>query len=456
MPPPGRRRVAARDRQRGRNSCAPMGGNGSRASRQRETGRIADRDAPSFDTHVSPGGTLHGIEFEAAGCQGREAPRDQGVRYPVATSVSAHRAPAGAEKAARQGLDRGSAGAARQAGRRERSLVQSAPEPLVSVVTPVYNGAAYLAECIESVLAQTYSSWEYVILDNCSTDRTGEIARRYASGEPRIRVVRNDEVLPIIPNWNRALRELSPDSRYCKVVHADDCLFPECIERMVELAEANPKVGVVGSYRLDGNVPRPSPGLPYTSPVISGIEICRGTLRSDYSLFGSPSTLLLRSGLVRERDPFYDEAFLHADKAVCFDLLEHCDFGFVPQLLTYTRIHEESQSASRADRYGTRRIENFLMLREYGPRFLPAEELHTRLAAAERRYYRFLVRRILRPGGREILRYHRDQLKRHGLALRTSAFVAASLHEALAQLLHPGRIVRRIAGLGKSSAMRSR
>ena len=45
-------------------------------------------------------------------------------------------------------------------------------EPLVSVVTPVYNGDKYLADCVESVLKQTYQNWEYVIVNNCSTDRT--------------------------------------------------------------------------------------------------------------------------------------------------------------------------------------------------------------------------------------------------------------------------------------------
>ena len=51
-------------------------------------------------------------------------------------------------------------------------------EPLVSVVTPVYNGEKYLEECIESVLNQTYKNWEYIILNNCSTDRTLEIAEQ--------------------------------------------------------------------------------------------------------------------------------------------------------------------------------------------------------------------------------------------------------------------------------------
>ena len=52
-------------------------------------------------------------------------------------------------------------------------------EPLVSVATPVYNGERHLAECIESVLAQTYQNWEYIIVNNCSTDRTREIAESY-------------------------------------------------------------------------------------------------------------------------------------------------------------------------------------------------------------------------------------------------------------------------------------
>src|SRR5579872_7007531 len=108
--------------------------------------------------------------------------------------------------------------------------------PLVSIVTPVYNGEAYLEECIESVLAQTYTNFEYIIVNNCSKDRTGEIAERYALKDPRIRVFHNDKLLPVIANHNHAFSLMSPGSKYCKVVSGDDLIFPDCVMKMVELA----------------------------------------------------------------------------------------------------------------------------------------------------------------------------------------------------------------------------
>ena len=63
--------------------------------------------------------------------------------------------------------------------------------PFVTILTPVYNGEKYLAECIESVLAQTYRNWEYIIVNNCSTDRSLEISERYAQNDPRIKVRTN-------------------------------------------------------------------------------------------------------------------------------------------------------------------------------------------------------------------------------------------------------------------------
>src|SRR6516165_5401066 len=93
-----------------------------------------------------------------------------------------------------------------------------ATRPLVSVVTPFYNTAPYLAQCIESVLAQTHVEFEYILLDNCSTDGSGEIAEDYAHRDPRIRLIRCSQFLSQLANYNRALAHISGVSKYCKMV----------------------------------------------------------------------------------------------------------------------------------------------------------------------------------------------------------------------------------------------
>src|ERR1051326_6867020 len=116
----------------------------------------------------------------------------------------------------------------------------STSEPVVSVVTPVYNCGPYIAECIESVLNQTHRNFEYLIVNNCSTDNTLEIIERYAKTDNRIRVRNNTEFLGVIGNHNNAFNQMSPDSKYCKVVSGDDWIFRDCLTQMVELAEAHP------------------------------------------------------------------------------------------------------------------------------------------------------------------------------------------------------------------------
>ncbi len=111
--------------------------------------------------------------------------------------------------------------------------------PLVSVVTPVHNGAEFLAECVDSVLTQTYANWNFTIVDNASTDATPEIASRYAAIDSRIRHLRFDELVDVTASYNRAFESVDPESEFCKVVGADDMLFPECLERMVAAASVS-------------------------------------------------------------------------------------------------------------------------------------------------------------------------------------------------------------------------
>ena len=257
-------------------------------------------------------------------------------------------------------------------------------KPLVSVVTPVYNGEAFLAECIESVLAQTYRNIEYIIVNNCSTDRSLEIAMDYASKDDRIRVHRNEEFVGVIDNHNIAFGLISPEARYCKVVSADDFIFPECIERMVEFGEAHPSAGIVNAYQLSGSVIRWQ-GFAYPRAVWPGREVCRQVfLGGDPTFgFGTPTSILYRADLVRDKDGFYPNASPHADTSACFKSLRNCEFGFLYQVLSYERTHSETQSSASAqlNRYASAYLNDVI---KYGPWYLDQAEFDRCQAAARR------------------------------------------------------------------------
>ncbi|MFH1932386.1 MAG: glycosyltransferase family 2 protein [Pseudomonadota bacterium] len=291
-------------------------------------------------------------------------------------------------------------------------------QPLVSVITPVYNTEKYLAECIESVIAQTYKNWEYVIVNNCSTDRSLEIAQHYAQKNARIRIHDNADFLNQMQNWNHAMRQISPASKYCKVVHADDWLFPECIDRMVEVAEANPTVGIVGSYRLDENRVNLD-GLPYPSFFIPGREVCRLHLLGHVYLFGSPTSLLIRSDFIISRKDFYNESNIHADYEVCCEVLQNSDFGFIHQVLTYTRRHNETNTIF-CKRLNTYILGDLTILTKYGSVYLNDEEYGRVYNKYLTRYYNLLAKnvfRYLKYRDEEFWTFHKNELKKLGISI---------------------------------------
>ncbi len=210
-------------------------------------------------------------------------------------------------------------------------------EPLVSIVTPVHNGAEFLEECIESVLAQTYTNWNYTIVDNASSDATPAIAGRYAAADSRIRHLRFDEFVDVTASYNRAFDSVSPDSEFCKVVGADDLLFPECVARMVAAASVSETVGMVSAYQLWDSQRIHLHGLPHTTTFAPGMEILRGSLLGEFSVTGGPTATMLRSAFVHERRPFYPSGFRHEDSEAALWLLSRHDFAFVPQVLTFRR-----------------------------------------------------------------------------------------------------------------------
>lgn len=315
-------------------------------------------------------------------------------------------------------------------------------QPLVSIVTPVYNGGAFLSECIESVLHQSYGDFEYVIVDNVSSDETADIARRYSAADSRIRVVRNASKLAMVDNWNRAMQEVSERSAYCKVLHADDLLYPQCLEKMVALALQNPQVGVVGSLRLRGDRIE-CEGLPRDREVFSGTEVARLFIRQE--VFGfAPTACLIRSDLVRARRPFYPERYLHTDLAAYFDLLDQVDFGFLHEVLFFSRVHGASITSTVAEVNQTLIREWLMLLQDYGRRYFTQAELDELEEKHLRRWYRLLVRGAVTGRGREFLNYHLSGLRearRVPTAATLSRAMAAEVAEAI---MHPEKVYRHL------------
>jgi glycosyltransferase involved in cell wall biosynthesis len=303
--------------------------------------------------------------------------------------------------------------------------VDSRPQPLVSIVTPVYNNEEYIGECIESILAQTYQNWDYTILNNCSADRSGEIARGYAARDARIKVHDNQQFLRAVPNHNAALRHISPDSKYCKIVFADDWIFPQCIAEMVAVAEDHPSVGVVGAYGLQEHEILWS-GLPYPSRVVPGQEICRRMFLEDLYVFGTSTSVLYRSDLVRSRDAFYNESNFHADREACVMLLKTCDFGFVHQVLTFKRMDAECLTATLAMDLMTHFGCTLYTLVTHGSEFLTTDEFDACLERLLREYYNFLAVSVMR--GRRDKKFWDYQKRKLG---ETVGFSRARLAEAI-------------------------
>jgi glycosyltransferase involved in cell wall biosynthesis len=271
------------------------------------------------------------------------------------------------------------------------------PQPLVGIVTPMYNNVQYVKECIESILSQTYQNWQYIIVNNCSTDGSADIAHGYAQRDSRIRVHDNENFLPVVANHNIALRQVSPESKYCKMVFSDDWIFPRCLEEMVAAAQAHPSVGIVGAFGLQGRETAVKwAGLPYPSRLVSGRELGRRYFLQgahDY-VFGTSHSLLFRSDLVRGHDPFFNESSLHPDVEICIELLRSCDFSFVHQILTFTRERTGSMTEF-ARQMNTSVGCRLYELITYGSDFLTPEEFEMCRDRLMAEYYNYLAVSVL-------------------------------------------------------------
>jgi hypothetical protein len=181
------------------------------------------------------------------------------------------------------------------------------------------------------------------------------------------------------------------------------------------LAEEYPSVAIVGAYALAGTRVAWD-GLPYPSTVVRGRDMCRAQLLGELYVFGNPNSVLYRSDIVRSRHAFFNESNLHADTEACLEFLEHHDFGFVHQVLTFTRLREDSM------RSYSRRVNTYLPATlynrmNYGPKYLSEKELKSWIRECLRDYYCYLGEQVYKCRDQEFWSFHRGKLAESGYPL---------------------------------------
>jgi glycosyltransferase involved in cell wall biosynthesis len=266
-------------------------------------------------------------------------------------------------------------------------------QPLVSIVIPVYNGGEYFETCLQSVLDQTYDNWECIVNNNQSTDGSLEIADRFASGDSRFKVFTTDSFLKMVDNWNDGCKRISPESEYLKVVGADDWLFPESIEKMVEVMHPHPEVGLCSSYRLE-NLKVDMDGLNiWDGNVYPGKEILEKQIRRELDISGSNTTILFSVAHLRKLPRFplvFDDTAYHQDTELVYEMMEISDVGFVFQVLTFTRRHEDSHTTKEGLRFRTLLQLNEKVLWKYKG---DDRDLNRKYRSIRREYAAFMLKR---------------------------------------------------------------
>ena len=112
---------------------------------------------------------------------------------------------------------------------------------------PNYNNEKYLPEAIESILEQSFKDFEFIIIDDCSTDNSWDIIEEYAKKDSRVKAYRNEKNLKIVKTRNKLFSLCSSESKYIGIMDSDDISMPFRLEKQVEFLEKFSDYGVVGS-----------------------------------------------------------------------------------------------------------------------------------------------------------------------------------------------------------------
>ncbi|WFB35664.1 glycosyltransferase [Kiritimatiellota bacterium B12222] len=208
--------------------------------------------------------------------------------------------------------------------------------PRVSILLPVYNSASSLKETLDSLLTQSFSDFELLVVDDGSTDQSSEILA--ACTDSRLRVLKNPERLRLAGALNRGMREARGE--LIARMDADDLAHPERLASQVAYLDAHPEIVLCGTWtRHFGSKVKKQERYPVGHDAIRA-----------FVLFNCPfahPTVMFRKNVFLEHDLFYDGSFYPTeDYELWTRLVHHFPVANLPQVLLDYRVHAQSMTGS--------------------------------------------------------------------------------------------------------------
>jgi glycosyltransferase involved in cell wall biosynthesis len=220
--------------------------------------------------------------------------------------------------------------------------------PALSIGIPTYRGVAHLAAAIDSVLDQSFSDFELIIVDDNSPDETAELVRKYA--DSRIRYLRNSTNLGPQGNWNRCLAEAR--GRYFKLMPQDDVLSPDCLALQVAVLEQDAAANIALVFcarQIIGPTDKVIMQRGYPGGGLGSIpaaSLMRRCVRYGTNLIGEPGGVMFRTALARQIGGFDAINPYVLDLDYWTRLLMHGEAYYLPQTLASFRVSSGSWSVA--------------------------------------------------------------------------------------------------------------
>jgi glycosyltransferase involved in cell wall biosynthesis len=219
-------------------------------------------------------------------------------------------------------------------------------KPLVSICIPSYNASEFIEETLKSCLNQSYRNIEIIITDDCSDDNT--IEKILSFEDSRIKLIRNEQNLGVQRNWNKAL--MISSGKYCKVMGADDIIYPDCIEEQVKVLENpnNSDVVLVTSYKdvINQNGKKI---ISRKFPVygkINGIKAIKKSLHRGTNMIGEPVAGLFRKEILEKSGYYGDDNLYMIDMDLWCRILKYGNLYVIDKYLYSFRISTNSLSTN--------------------------------------------------------------------------------------------------------------